>query len=211
MENLLNAIENSRDTDPAHFLYACGIPGFGKGQIKPVLNWIREHLSEEAKTSGIFNTFEIMQSGLFYDKFDIPYEDIQGIGDIISANIRKFLTKTFTATSPYMLLYKELNVESDLSFEKEGNLPLMGKTFCITGSLNHFENRDMAFDWIEKNGGKTSTNVSSKTSYLVNNDVNSTSGKNKKAKELGIPIISEEELISMGKSLEMEDDFEEEK
>ena len=69
--------------------------------------------------------------------------------------------------------------------------------FCITGSLNHFSNRDEAKEKIEAAGGKVSGSVSAKTSYLVNNDVESTSGKNKKAKELNIPIISEEELIKM--------------
>lgn len=74
---------------------------------------------------------------------------------------------------------------------------LAGKTFVITGSLNHFQNRDAAKEEIEVLGGKVAGSVSAKTTYLVNNDVNSTSGKNKKAKELGIPIISEEQLIAM--------------
>ena len=74
---------------------------------------------------------------------------------------------------------------------------LSGLTFVITGSLNRFTNRDEAKDKIEQLGGKVSGSVSAKTSYLVNNDVASTSGKNKKAKELNIPIISEEELIKM--------------
>ena len=77
------------------------------------------------------------------------------------------------------------------------NNKLSNKTFCITGSLNHFTNRDELQKIIEAAGGKIVNNVSSKTTYLINNDVTSTSGKNKKAIELNIPIIAEEELIEM--------------
>ena len=69
-----------------------------------------------------------------------------------------------------------------------------GMTFVITGSLNHYENRDALKAAIEQAGGKVAGSVSKKTSYLVNNDVNSTSGKNKKAKEVGVPIIDEETI-----------------
>ena len=74
---------------------------------------------------------------------------------------------------------------------------LEGKTFVITGSLNTYENRDALKAHIESLGGKVSGSVSGNTSYLINNDVNSTTGKNKKAKELGIPIISEEDFREM--------------
>ena len=74
---------------------------------------------------------------------------------------------------------------------------LNGKTFVITGKLNHFVNRDALVAKIEELGGKASGSVSKNTSYLINNDVESASGKNKKAKELGIPIISEEEFLDM--------------
>ena len=75
--------------------------------------------------------------------------------------------------------------------------PIAGKTFVITGAVNHFANRDELKVLIEDLGGKAAGSVSSKTDYLINNDVTSTSGKNKKAKELGIPIISEEEFLQM--------------
>ena len=77
------------------------------------------------------------------------------------------------------------------------NNNISGKTFVITGSLNIFSNRDEAKEKIESLGGKVSGSVSAKTSYLVNNDINSTSSKNKKAKDLGIPIITEEDLINL--------------
>ncbi len=74
---------------------------------------------------------------------------------------------------------------------------LSGMTFVITGSLNTFANRDELKKLIEDRGGKVSGSVSSKTSYLINNDTTSGSSKNKKAKELGVPIISEEEFLGM--------------
>lgn len=93
------------------------------------------------------------------------------------------------------------NLAKEMYFEKpkiaNSGASLSGLTFVITGSLRHFTNRDEAKEKIESLGGKVSNSVSAKTSYLVNNDVTSTSGKNKKAKELNIPIISEEELIKM--------------
>ena len=70
-------------------------------------------------------------------------------------------------------------------------------TFVITGSLNHYANRDALISVIEQNGGKVSGSVSAKTTYLINNDVESTSGKNKKAKELGVKIISEEDFMNL--------------
>ena len=77
------------------------------------------------------------------------------------------------------------------------SMKLEGKTFVITGSLNHYTNRDAVKAEILTYGGKVSDSVSAKTSYLVNNDINSSSSKNKKAKSLGIPIITEEELMAM--------------
>ena len=74
---------------------------------------------------------------------------------------------------------------------------LEGKVFVITGTLNQFSNRDEAKNKIESLGGKVSGSISAKTSYLVNNDINSTSSKNKKAKQLNIPIITESELLNM--------------
>ena len=78
-----------------------------------------------------------------------------------------------------------------------GDAPFAGKTFVITGAVYHYPNRDAVKAEIESLGGKVASSVSAKTDYLINNDVNSTSGKNKKAKELGIPVISEEEYMSM--------------
>ncbi len=92
---------------------------------------------------------------------------------------------------------EKLLTELHLRVQKSLESMLAGKTVVITGTLHHFENREELTQEIEKRGGKVSSSVSSKTTYLVNNDLNSTSGKNKKAKQLGIPILSEEELLAM--------------
>lgn len=83
--------------------------------------------------------------------------------------------------------------------DNNGNVKqvLEGKTFVITGSLNFYKNREELVSVIEMNGGKVSGSVSSKTNYLINNDVTSTSGKNKKAHDLGIPIICEGDFVQM--------------
>ena len=95
------------------------------------------------------------------------------------------------------ILARYINIEKSQTISNSNNANLSGLNFVITGSLNHFANRDEAIEKIVSAGGKVSGSVSAKTSYLVNNDITSTSGKNKKAKELNIPIINEDELIKM--------------
>ncbi len=87
-----------------------------------------------------------------------------------------------------------LNMEMEKK-EGEGSDKLAGRTYVITGDLEKFANRGELVEYIENMGGKVSGSVSKKTYALINNDVNSTSGKNKKARELGIPVISEEDLL----------------
>lgn len=81
--------------------------------------------------------------------------------------------------------------------EEGAQTPLEGKTFVITGNLEHFENRDALVEFIIRRGGKAVASVSKKTSYLINNDAASSSSKNKKAQELGIPILSEEDFLRL--------------
>ena len=88
-------------------------------------------------------------------------------------------------------------VEFDIPTKEDKGSNCAGLTFVITGSVNHFKNRDEIKNELEARGAKVSGSVSSATSYLINNDINSTSSKNKRAKELGVPIISEEEAIKM--------------
>ena len=93
--------------------------------------------------------------------------------------------------------YLKFTDKAPSSTTSAGGSKLNGQTFVITGSLVNFANREALVDVIEKNGGKVAGSVSKNTTYLINNDVNSTSGKNKKAKELNIPIISEEDFLAV--------------
>ena len=92
-------------------------------------------------------------------------------------------------------LLRELTIPKESA--EEGKQIFDGIQFVITGSVNHFANRNEVKEVIESKGGKVTGNVTSKTNYLINNDTASTSSKNKKARELGIPIISEEEFLEM--------------
>ena len=85
----------------------------------------------------------------------------------------------------------------DQTFEESEGGSLDGLTFVITGKVRHFENRDKVKEAVEKAGGRTASSVSGSTDYLINNDITSGSSKNKKAKELGIPIITEEDFLKM--------------
>ena len=93
-------------------------------------------------------------------------------------------------------LLKEINIKKSEAVSL-ANDNIANKTFVITGSLNHYENRDTLKNYIESLGGKTTNSVSKKTDYLINNDSLSTSSKNKKAKELGVSIITEEEFMTL--------------
>lgn len=104
--------------------------------------------------------------------------------------------RTSCNTEVYDLL-RWIDVEIPAEANVAGKDILSGKTFVITGSVNHFKNRAELQAKIEELGGKATGSVTKKTSYLINNDVESTSGKNKKAKELGVPIISEDEFLEM--------------
>lgn len=177
-DNMVASIEKSRNVKLANFIYALGIPDIGFSRAKLICNEF------DNKIDKLMNLSE---------------EDlatIDGIGDVIAKEwIMTFNNEQFKKELNDLL--KEVrftDVEKDRS-----NLLLNGKTFVITGSLEHYDNRDQLVEYIESLGGKASSSVSAKTSYLINNDITSTSGKNKKAKELGVPIITEEEFINMVK------------
>ena len=119
---------------------------------------------------------------------------IDGIGDVLAGDFTAF----FADEDNRRMLGELLPLLTlDEHFEERTDQPLQGKTFVITGSLETFENRDAAKAKIQELGGKVAGSVSKKTDYLVNNDIGSGSSKNKKAKELGIPIITEDELLEM--------------
>ncbi|MCI7147874.1 MAG: NAD-dependent DNA ligase LigA [Firmicutes bacterium] len=173
-ENLIASVNKARNTTPERLLYGLGIPGIGKANARLI-----------ARACG--GSWEEIQS-LDEDRLVA----IEGIGDIMAAGFVKFFREQKNTESVKDILRE---VTLDETIEKTGST-LTGKTFVITGSLEHFANRDELKDRIEKAGGKVAGSVSSKTSYLINNDLLSTSGKNKKAKELGIEIIDEETIMA---------------
>lgn len=178
---LLDSIEKSRNTSLQRFIYSLSISLVGKSASKDISN----------EVDGDFETFMHTLSVYGAEYF----KNIPGIGDSIINSMNDFFKKH---CKDIYDLSQEFTFEKPISLATTDDIKsLVGKTFVITGSLEHFENRDAAKTEIELHGGKVSGSVSAKTSYLVNNDIESTSGKNKKAKELGIPIISENQLIAI--------------
>lgn len=177
VQKLLNAIHVSKNTTLDRFIYALSIPLIGRSASKTISKYF----------NGDFDQF---YANCCIDMFDFTILD--DFGDTMNESISNYLKRNFFdigLLSKYMYFEKPQVTSNSNSLE--------GKVFCITGSLNHFVNRDEAKEKIEQAGGKVSGSVSAKTNYLVNNDINSTSGKNKKAIELGIKIITENELIEM--------------
>lgn len=172
-ENLVESAEKAKDVTPDRLLYSLGIPGIGKANARLIAKFCGNKWTTIEKL-----TIEELTS-------------IDGVGDIMAQNFRKFFDNDENKKIVADLLEIIRLGEKE---EKTGD-KLAGMTFVITGSLNHYEKRDALKDEIEKSGGKVAGSVSAKTSYLINNDLLSTSGKNKKAKELGIPIIDESQIM----------------
>ena len=184
VDNMLSAIEASRKTNFVGFIHALGIPNIGKGQAK---------LLAKYENNDIEKFFRDCCNGT-------DFSEIEGIGDVIYNSIHQYFFVPYqsgilnTNDRELPRLLKELTFEK---VEENKDNTLDGQIFVITGSVEHFANRDELKDFIESKGGKTSGSVSKNTTYLINNDVESTSGKNKKAKELGVEIISEEGFLKM--------------
>ena len=177
VSKLLDAIEVSKNTTLDRFIYALSIPLIGKSASKTIAKYFD-------------NDFERFYAECFFNEFNFTILD--DFGEAMNESMNNYIEKNFIKLG---ILSRYMNFE--IPQTNSNNANLLGLTFVITGSLNHFANRDEAKEKIEAAGGKVSGSVSAKTSYLVNNDITSTSGKNKKAKELNIPIIDEEELIRM--------------
>ena len=174
-DNLIASIEKARNASPARFLYSLGINGIGAANAKLI-----------ARAAG--GDWEKMRDLTVGD-----LTSIDGIGQVMAENYTAFFADPDNKEKVDQLL-SEIRFETE---ETEVSDELAGKTFVITGSLAHFENRDALKEYIESLGGKTAGSVSSRTSYLINNDISSGSSKNKKAKELGIEIITEEDFLEM--------------
>lgn len=178
VNKLLKAIEESKNTTLDRFIYALCIPLIGRSASKTISKYFDNDYKKFDEAWDL--------------AFGFDWTKLEDFGSNMNTSMVKYYLDNFKMISElatYMNFEKPQTVQS--------NVNLDGKTFVITGSLNTFENRDAAKDMIESLGGKVSGSVSKKTSYLVNNDITSTSGKNKKAKELGVPIITEDELIKM--------------
>ena len=174
-DNMMRAIEKSRRVHPVNFIYALCIPMFGLDAGKKIVGAI-----------GFDGFLTRMED-------NTGFEDIEGIGPEKSGSAMDWYANPKNQQSLDALL-KEIVVEKvDLKPETGGKCE--GLTFVITGDVHHFKNRDEFKAYVEKTGGKVTGSVTSKTNYLVNNDVNSTSSKNRKAKELSVPIISEDEFV----------------
>ena len=173
-QNMIDSVEKSRNVKIANFIYALGISEIGLSRAKLICKYCNNDIDRIRNIS-----FEELSS-------------IDGVGDVIATKwIEAFNNEDFI--NSFEKLLKEVTfVDSD-----NNNTTLDNLTFVITGSLNEFNNRDEMIEFIEKNGGKVVSAISSNVNYLINNDVNSTSTKNKKAHELGIKIISENELLDM--------------
>ncbi len=175
-DNLIQAIKTASNTTLPRLIYGLGIAGIGLSNAKMLCREFRfdfnkmRHAGEEELTS------------------------VSGIGKVLAdAWIYYFSQEKNNEMVDRLLMEVHIKQEA----EAEGSRKLEGMVFVITGSVEHFENRKALQEAIEAQGGKATGSVTSKTTYLINNDTTSNSSKNKKAKELGVPIISEEEFIKL--------------
>lgn len=173
-DNLINSINKSKKVKLANFIYALGISDIGLSRAKLICKKYNNDFSKIR-----YLTIEELS-------------EIDGLGNIIALKwVNTFNNQEFINELEELLPFIEF---TDI---KNDNNVLNDKTFVITGSLVSFNNRDELVEFIENNGGKVVKAISNNVDYLINNDINSTSSKNKKAKELNISIISEEEFMNL--------------
>ncbi|MFR8548423.1 MAG: helix-hairpin-helix domain-containing protein, partial [Lachnospiraceae bacterium] len=174
--NLMQSIRQARHTTLPRLIYSLGIPNIGVANAKLLcrhfdydLGRIRSAAAEEIA-------------------------EVEGLGEVIAASVCAYFSDAVNRENLDALLC-ELELEQVQAAEYEQIFS--GKTFVITGSVTHFTNRNELKAYIEERGGKVTGSVSRNTDYLINNDVNSASSKNKKARELEIPILSEADFLSL--------------
>lgn len=177
-QNLLDSIETSRETTLSRLIYALGIENVGAATAKLIC---RQFDDDPEKIA---------------DADREALSRIQGIGDVIAGTFTEYFQDP-EKRARYENLLKEVHLQKE---ERQEQQSFAGINFVITGSVTHFKNRNEVKEEIEKRGGKVTGSVTSKTNYLINNDTESTSSKNRKAKELGIPILSEEDFLDMLKN-----------
>ncbi len=172
-ENIVENCEKARRVTLPALIYSLGIENIGVANAKMIAKYFKYDL-DALRTASKEELAEI-------DK----------VGEVIASSVYDYF-RNEKRMSELDNILSFVNIET---IENNEVQDMEGKTFVITGSLEHFENRDALKELIENRGGKVSGSVSSKTDALINNDVTSTSGKNKKAKELGIRIMSEDEFL----------------
>ena len=175
-ENMMESIEKSRSVVISKFIYSLGIPGVGLANAKLICRHFDSSL--EAIISADVDSLV----------------EIEGIGEVIAGAIVSYFADD-NKRRMALDLAAELTLIPEVKADTTSDIA--GKTFVITGSVEHFANRNEVKELIESLGGKVAGSVSAKTDYLINNDTASNSSKNKKAKELNIPILSEEDFIKM--------------
>lgn len=180
VDKLLASIKKSRKTSLGRFLYSLSIPLLGKSASMMIADSVDYD----------FNIFidEMTIKGAEYFRY------LPGIGDALISSLNAYWKNH---CSDILQLSNEFTFETQKSIMSETTNELENKTFVITGSVNHYQNRNALKADIEAHGGKVVGSVSSKVNYLINNDINSTSSKNQKAKSLNIPIISEDQFLSI--------------
>ena len=171
VDKLLKAIEKSRDVTLERFIVALGIPNVGRTQSKLIAAHANDSWERFIQMLAVGHDFTC----------------IQGIGEVIDRSIHVWYSYNMEQLN---------NLATQMRFheKKEVGSNLQGMSFCITGSLHMYKNRNELKAYIESKGGRVVSSVTKTTTYLINNDSTSTSSKNKSAKALGVPIITEEEL-----------------
>lgn len=174
-DNLMKSIEQARTTTLPKLVYSLGIANIGLANAKVICRAFDQNPEK------VMNATEEELSA------------ISGVGDVIAkAYVDYFADEKHRELFEKLLLEVTIPKEEQTTEQKFTDI-----NFVITGSVHHFANRAEVKEEIEKRGGKVTGSVTSKTNYLINNDVESTSSKNKKARELGVPIISEDEFVEM--------------
>lgn len=181
IDKLIDSIEKSRSVELNRFIAALSIPGVGDSTAKD----ISKHCEYD------FDTFVLK----LIDKYN--WSVIDGIGEKTSQQINEWIDDSGNREDFRKLLQTIIPV--NLNTNNNTDQSLAGKNFVVTGDVTQFKNRKELQKFIESKGGKVTGSVTSKTNWLINNDVESTSSKNKKARELGIPIISEKDFLEMVK------------
>ena len=174
-QNLIASVDKARVTTLPKVIYALGIAGIGLANAKMICKEFDYDIEKM-----LHATMEELNA-------------ISGVGEVLAGAFTRYF-----ADEVHVERLKRLLAELDIPKEEvTGTQSFAGMNFVITGSVEHFANRSEVKELIESLGGKVTGSVTSKTNYLINNDVNSTSSKNKKARELDIPIISEEQFLEM--------------